>query len=174
MRLLLPLPEVAPTPASVADLGSAERLVVLAVRRWVLGWRTNSAVHWSWVWNEFARELGAGPGREALAAFAAMMKAVQGCGCRPLRVCHPCCPCVGADETRLMTFVAACQQGAARQARDLAEGMVRAEAAGELLAAGAGLGRLMTRQRLRLPRRAVTPSGGEDQAMPVPRPVVVH
>ena len=59
------------------ELDPPARLVVWAFRRWILGLRQNSGLHWSLVWNEFAGRLGTHDGRVAMSGFTEMMQHFQ-------------------------------------------------------------------------------------------------
>ena len=157
MRAFFTPPNMAPRPTSMDDLDAAERLIVWSFRRWVIGLRENRAEHWSFVWNEFTRQFGAGAGKEALSGFAALMKGVQCYARRTLHYHQPCCPCLGDDEVSVMRLVAACQSQQLLRARSIAEWLVAPEAVGELLQGGTQLAHIMRKHALILPQRA----GGE-------------
>lgn len=142
-----------PWPTSMAELAPAERFIVWCFRRWVLGLRENNGEHWSFVWNEFARQFGAKDGKEALSGFAGLIKGLQCYARRAIQHHQPCCPCLGADEVSLICFVAACQNRQPHLALSLAEGMVQPEGAGELLEAGIRLAEVMRQYALNLPER---------------------
>jgi len=137
----------------MAELEPAERFLVSAFRRWVLGLRDNRGALMSLVWDDFEGRFGARDGKDAMAAFAGVIRGLQ-CHARR-RIAHhqPCCPCLGGDETGIVCFVAACQNGQPLLARGLAEGMVRDEGVGELLGAAARMARLMKKYGLELPLR---------------------
>jgi len=148
----------------MCELDPSERLIVWSFRRWVLGLRENRGEHWSFVWNEFARQFGAPAGKEALSGFAALIKGLQ---CHARRMVHhhqPCCPCLGADEASVMCLVAACQSRQLARARALAEWLVEPDGVGELLQAGTRLAHIMRQHALIFPERAGHAIAGTDTA----------
>ncbi|MFQ5784533.1 MAG: hypothetical protein ACE5H8_06885 [Alphaproteobacteria bacterium] len=157
----------------MAELDPAERLIVWAFRRWVLGLLENKGGYWSCVWNEFARQFGARDGKEALSSFATLIKGLQCYARRTIHHHHPCCPCLGADEVSLICFVAACQNRRPQLARSLAEWMVHPDGAGELLEAGIRLAQAMRRHALNLPERTAVIFETE-AARPKTTQVTVH
>lgn len=140
-------------PTSMSELVPSEQLIVWAFRRWVLGLLENRSEHWSFVWNEFARQFGSREGKEALSGFAALLKGLQCYARRTVHHHQPCCPLLGADEVSVVCFVAACQSNQLPLARALAEWLVEPDGVGELLAAGTRLARVMRRHALKLPER---------------------
>lgn len=174
MRATFPSPNALLWPTSMNELDPSERLIVWAFRRWVLGLRENRGEHWSFVWNEFARQFGAREGKEALSGFAALIKGLQ---CHARRMVHhhqPCCPCLGADEAAVMCLVAACQSHQLSRARTLAEGLVEPDGVGELLQAGSRLARVMRRCALIFPERTGSVTIGREAARPETTGVTVH
>jgi hypothetical protein len=146
-------PNGAPWPTSTPELDPSERLIVWAFRRWVLGLYQNAGEHWSFVWNEFARQFGAKDGKEALSGFAGLIKGLQCYARRTIHHHQPCCPCLCVDELCLVRLVAACQNREPQLARALAEWMVQPDGAGELLEAGTRLAQVMRRHALHFPQR---------------------
>jgi hypothetical protein len=142
---------------SFAALAPAERLLVWGFRRWAAGFAHDCCRQWGLVWREFRRELGADDGKRALVAFAALFKQLMLHGRRTIHYHQPCCPCLGADEAWLVALVAACQHGRSARARDLAEAMVAAEGAGDLLEAGSALAARLSARSLFLPYREGVP-----------------
>jgi hypothetical protein len=147
-------PQEVPWPTSTAELDPSERFIVWAFRRWVLGLNQNNGEHWSFVWNEFARQFGIEDGKAALAAFAGLIKNLQCHARRAIRLHQPCCPCLVVDEVALVCFVAACQNSQPHRARGLAEWLVHPDGAGEMLAAAARLAQIMRKHALNLPHRS--------------------
>lgn len=145
-----------PLPTSTAELAPAERFIVWAFRRWVLGLKQNTGDHWTLVWNEFARQLGDRDGRDALCGFAGLVKAMQCHARRRISYHQPCCPFLGADEVSIVCFVAACQNEHPQLSRSLAEWLVKADGADEMLEAGTRLSAGMHRHALLLPQRSGT------------------
>ena len=146
-------------PRRSAELTAAERLVVGALRHWIVGLGDNSGRHWSHAWNDLARELGSGPARDAVAGLTRLVATLGGHARGRIRHHLPCCPCLTADEVRLLGFIAACQAAAPAAARAQAEWLVRADGVGDLLAAGLALGQALGQRGQRLPVRAVRRPG---------------
>ena len=142
-----------PFPRSVYDLNDPERFLVTSFRRWVIGLRENNGEHWSYVWNEFAREMGAHGGKMALASFAKLIRSLQRHARKTIYYHQPCCACLGADEAWVLCFLSACQHRQVSLATALLEWMVEPSGNGELLEAGAELGQLMEHHSLILPDR---------------------
>lgn len=140
-------------PTSLPELEPAERLVVWAFRRWALALTDNTGHHMCFVSNEFVRQLGRRDGQAALAAFLAIVRALQEHARRNIRYHQPSCACLGADELWLVCLVGSCQRGEPRRARCLAEWMVRPDGVGDLLDAACRLGRSMLGRTLVLPYR---------------------
>lgn len=140
-------------PTSTSELDPAERFIVWSFRRWVQGLRQNTADHWNFVWNEFARQLGSEDGHNALSGFAGMVKTMQ-CNARR-RICYhqPCCPYLGADEVSIVCFVAACQRGHLQLARSHAEWLIKSEGMEEMIEAGSRLANGMRQHGLVFPER---------------------
>ncbi len=145
--------DATPWPSAVSELDGAERMVARWLRQWSAGLRENAAGRWALVWTAFTREFGAEDGKAALSGLAAMMMELQGGARRRIRVHPPCCPYLGADEIRLIGFVAVCQRQEWPRARALAEEMVRPDGVGVMLEAGARLARVLRRHDLWLPPR---------------------
>ncbi len=158
-------PVFANWPSSFAWLDRAEHLILWSFHRWVLGLNENTAQHWSLVWNEFGREFGARQGRTALTGFASLVRALQCHARRNIRYHRPCCPCLGADELWLLSFVAACQRRDHTRARAVAEWKVRDQGIGDLLDAGARFARSMSDHALILTLRDDTQ--GDEQPVPI-------
>lgn len=142
-----------PWPTALAELASGERLIVRAFRHWVVGLEGQAGHHWSLVWNDFARSLGARDGRRALTAWSALVRHLQGAARRTIRYHHPGCPCLGPDEVALVAFLAACQGDDRRLARGLAEWLVTPEAAGGLLQVGLVIADCLREHAVALPAR---------------------
>ncbi len=147
-----------PWPTSMNELDPSERLVVWSFRRWVLGLKQNTAAHWDFVWNEFARQLGSQDGREALSGFACMVKALQCNARRRIHYHQPCCPGLGADEVSIVCFVAACQNGQLGLARALAQWLVKPDGSDEMITAATRLAEGMQSHGLVFPERCGAPA----------------
>ncbi|HEM47051.1 MAG TPA: hypothetical protein ENO23_08405, partial [Alphaproteobacteria bacterium] len=133
------LPPERPFPARMGELGQAEHLVAWGFRRWVAGHADGNGHHWAMVWNDFARTLGTGDGRDALGGLEAMVRAVLTGAPRPLACHRPCCPLLSADEFRIVAMVAACQAGNWTAAGCLAEWLAGPDGVGDLLQAASQL-----------------------------------
>ena len=140
-------------PTSVPELEPSERLLVWAFRCWAVALQDRTGHHVCLVWNEFARQFGRREGEAALAAFFAILRALQEHARRRLHHHQPACPCLGADELWLVCLVGSCQRGDASRARFLAEWMVSPDGVGDLLHGGSRLGRSMLGSNLALPCR---------------------
>lgn len=145
---------VAPWPKTKSELESAESLLVESFRRWLLGLHESREQHWSMVWNEFAKSLGARDAKAGLSSFAAIIRELGEHGRRCIRYHHVCCPCLGVDEMWLVRLVGSCQRGESKRARLLAEWMVRPEGVGDVLGAASSLARAMQANALIMPIRA--------------------
>lgn len=167
-------PNEAPWPTSTAELDPSERLIVWAFRRWLLGLPQNAGEHWSFVWNDFARQFGAQDGKEALSAFTGLIKGLQCYARRTIHHHQPCCPCLGADEVCLVSLVAACQNHQRQLARALAEWMVQSDGVGDLLEAGMRLARVMQRHSLNLPGRTKKEEPDTASEWPLSSRTTVH
>jgi hypothetical protein len=155
-------PTAAFWPTSMQELEDAERFLVWSFRRWALGLARNDGGQWSLVWNGFARRFGSRDGRAALGGLATLMGALGEHARRAVRHHQPCCPCLGADEAWLVSFVGACQRGERSRARLLAEWMVAGAGVGDLLAAGLRLAAALDAHAMALPARGRDgrPAGG--------------
>jgi len=150
----VPALDQAPTwPMTTTDLADGERFLVGSLRRWALGLTDNNGEHWRFVWHDFQNRMGARDGKAALASFAGMVAALQVHARRPLRHHHPCCPCVGADELRIVVLVAACQRRDMELAERLAAWMIEAHGTRQVLETGDSLAMLMCRHAIEVPLR---------------------
>lgn len=163
-----------PWPTAMAELEPAERLVVWAFRRWVTGLHLNAAGHWSLVRREFVRQFGSDAGQRALGAFAALIRAIQGHARRRITYHQPCCPCLGADEALLVSFVFACQHRQWALARSAAEWMVRDDGVGDMMGAGGRLGALMRERELVIPDRRESCAAAATEATRAPAAQMMH
>ena len=156
-------------PDSAYDLAPAERFIVWSFRRWVLGLNENNGGHWSMVWNEFAKEMGARDGKAALSDFASLIRCLQLYARRKVYHHQPCCPCLGADEIWMFCLVSACQNQRPQLARSLAEWMVEPDGAAEIIKAATGVAQMMGRHALNLPvRTGAMPAGTDADHASVP------
>lgn len=131
--------EAGPTwPGRPADLDPSGRLILGALRYWLLGLSDESGASLSRAWNELARELGPARGREAMSGLIGLVREMRHLR-RPLRYHVPCCPCVTGDELALLGFLGSCQKREWALARARAEWLVEAAGIGGLLESGARL-----------------------------------
>ena len=172
MQFSLPKSNGRNWPTSTTELDPSEQFIVWSFRRWVLGLKQNTGDHWNMVWNEFARQLGSDDGRDALSGFALIIKALQCYARRRITYHQPCCPYLGADEVSLVCFIAACQNGETRLSRSLAEWLVKAEGAGEMMEAGHRLADAMRQHGLLFPPRIKTPAAAQ-RAPETPQPLAM-
>ena len=149
----LNLPEPVVWPTSLSELEHSERLVVWALRRWALAVQDHTSHHICLVLNEFTKQFGTQDARAAMACFVSILGVLQETAKRNLHHHQPGCPCLGVDEVWLVCLVGSCQRGEPRQARFLAEQMVREDGVGPLLAVAEHLGRAMRAHALLLPYR---------------------
>lgn len=143
-----------PWPKLKSDLAPAERLVVEAFRRWLLGAQESRGQHWAMAWNEFAELLGPADGRAGFAGLVAIMREIGEHGRRTLRYHPVCCPCVSSDELWLIGVVAACQRGDLNRAQRQAEWMVQGDGIGDVLGAACNLACALKAHDLIMPVRA--------------------
>lgn len=149
--------EEGPLPTRVDRLEPAERLLVMALRRWIVGWTSEDLRHWERVWDEFSRALGAQAGRGALTALSSLLSVLRGGARRPIRYHQPCCPMLHADEVALLGVVAAALHGES-PAVIRASWLVRADACAPLAAHAAELGSRLAAAGLVMPDRSRVPS----------------
>jgi hypothetical protein len=149
--------EDGPLPARVERLEPAERLLVVALRRWIVGWTSGDPRHWERVWDDFSRALGVQDGRGALTALSGLLSVLRGGARRPIRHHQPCCPMLHADEVALLGVVAAARHG---EGAAVLRGswLVRADARAPLAAHAAELGARLAAAGLVLPDRARMPA----------------
>lgn len=166
--------QATPWPMSMTELAPAERFIVWCFRRWVLGLRENNGSHWSLVWNEFARQLGAQDGKAALSNFTNLVKCLQVYSRRKIYHHQPCCPCLSGDEAWVISLVAACQNRQLCLARSLAEWMIEPEGTGDLLDAGLRLAEAIQRHALNLQHRPVELAPGLKTARPGTVRITMH
>ncbi len=137
---------------SLDELDAAEGLVLRALRLWLVGLCQNSGAHWTVAWNEFACKLGAGDGKAAVSGLAHSIKALQIGARRKFSYHHPCCRCIGPDESAFLSFIAACQHHP-RHARAMAAWLVTAAQEAALVGGGEELARALERHLPALPER---------------------
>lgn len=145
------------SPEAMADLEDPEQIIIWAFRRWILGLSTNSACHWSMVWNDFARRFGAQEAKTAMVGLAGMVKELHLNARHRIRHHAPCCPCVGPDELAFAGFIGACQRGEWTLAHAQAEWLVRPDGIGGLLESGVLLAKTLAEHGLMVPDRALSP-----------------
>jgi hypothetical protein len=135
-----------PFPTETAVLDEGDRLIAWMFRHWVIG--HGDERHWSLVWRELAGSHGGQTASEAVAALSAVVRIICAHARRAFVHHQPCCPCLAADEYRLIAFMGACRAGDARRAAGLAEWMVLSEGVPDLIEAGARLARLVASDRV--------------------------
>lgn len=131
-------PKGAETVGWLDERPATERLVVWSLRRWLDGPEAQAEV-----WNAFAAQLGAGPGRRALRAFEAYLGAVAEATTRRLCRHAASCSCVGRDEADLAAVVTLAGRGEQALAAERAARLVPPERAPAVTLAAAGLARLV-------------------------------
>jgi hypothetical protein len=152
------MPAAPPVPSQTEALDAGDRLIAWMFRHWVIGHGDDR--HWSLVWREIADGYDGETASEAVTALASLVRVICETARRGFVYHQPCCPCLAADEYRLIAFLGACRRGEARRAAGLAEWMVRAEGVGDLIEAGTRLVRTIasagappTRERDEAPDR---------------------
>ncbi len=152
-----------PWPAHLFELTPAEQLLLNGMRRWIAGWVCMSTEPWEHAWADFARHLGTREGRAAVAALAALVDTLRRHVRRSFHYHQPCCPCIGADEIRLVLLTGAAQRGERLRVEAMARWLVHEGAVGEILRHAAAIGAALARGGLVLPERAagaaVPPAG---------------
>lgn len=101
------------------ELTEAERLLIWSFRRWASG-----CDHRPLIRHAFARQFGASRATEALQAFHHFMDVLRIGARRVIHYHMPCCPCLGADELRVLLLVASAQHGDGWRAAVAAGGLV--------------------------------------------------
>lgn len=130
-----------PFPTGTDALDEGEWLIAWMFRHWVIGHGDDR--HWSMVWRDLAERYDTETASEAVTALATMVRVICENARRGFVYHQPCCPCLAADEYRLISFLGACRSGEARRAAGLAEWMVRVDGVGDLIEAGTRLVRIM-------------------------------
>ena len=143
-------------PTETADLSStmiseAEHTLIWSFRHWVCGHVHGHARHWDLVWRHLRDVLGSEDGTRAVSALESVVRVICRHARRPVIYHEPHCPCLGADEQRLVTLIAACQRGGWRLAAVQAQQLIDAEGVGELIDAAARLARLLSAHRQHMP-----------------------
>ena len=157
-------------PASLPELDPAERLIVLAFRRWAQAIEDNTGHHACLVWNEFAKRFGSRDGRAAMSDFLSIVGTLQDHARRVVHYRRDCCPFLAADEVWLLRLVAACQHREPDRSRRLAESAVWPGGVARLLDASERLAHTMQAHALPLPPRDERYAPGEA----APAGVTVH
>ncbi|MDA0664260.1 MAG: hypothetical protein O3B08_15670 [Proteobacteria bacterium] len=141
-------------PTETRELDTAEQFIVRSFRRWITGLRQNDGGHWSLVWNEFSRYFGEADGKAALSGFARLVRGLQSHARRNIAYHLPCCPCLCADEIRIVNMIAACQRRRLSHAHALAEWMVCADGIGDLIDAASQVAHFMQNHGFAFPDRS--------------------
>ena len=142
-----------PQPDSLAALTAGERLLVLGLRRWITGWQRQEPCHWSLVWNDFARTLGAAPARRALAGLNGLVGELATSVRRPYRTAPCCCALLCPDEVTVLCLIAACQKADSACSARLAEWLVQPSGATRLVTAAREIAAALEGAGCRLPDR---------------------
>jgi len=156
-----------PTISSI----ESEQALVWAFRQWVCGHIQGRACHWQLAWQRLSDLLGQEDGTRAVVALEAMVRVICRHALRPISYHEPPCPCIGADERRIMSVVAACQRSAWKAAASSAERLIDAEGTGELIGAAARIGTLFAEHDQHFPldhERAPSPTPQKGQRTPAP------
>lgn len=140
-------------PSSMPELTLAELLLIRAFRRWCLGIQLNAAHHLSILRDAFTEQLGGEDGKLATASFVTLLVRLQDQARHQIHYHQPYCPCIGADEVWLVSFVGALQHGDFLHARYLAEWMVCEDGVGGLLEAGGSIASTLRTHSLEIPNR---------------------
>jgi hypothetical protein len=130
-----------PFPSEADGLDPGSRVFLWSFRHWIVG--HNDERHWTLVWRALERAGGRVAAGEGVTALAALVRAICEHPRRNFTYHQPCCPCLAADEYRLVAFLAACRNGNWPVANGLAEWMVTRKGVGALTTSGARLGRLI-------------------------------
>lgn len=112
-------------PIRLEDLAAGERALVRAFRCWVApDARENAA------WNEFAVLFGGRLGKPVMGGFVRLVERVRAGARRQVLHHTPCCPCLAADEMRLVNLVGAAAVGRLDLAQALAADLLATDAGG--------------------------------------------
>ncbi|MEQ8966545.1 MAG: hypothetical protein RID91_12020 [Azospirillaceae bacterium] len=125
--------DLAADPADAADRTPADRLLLTAFRRWVVGWRDCRIEEWVAVWTAFHDALPRDRAANAVRALEGLFSTIGLNARRTLHHHQPRCPCVGPDEERLLALIGAAGGADPRTAEALAGALVRPEALAETL-----------------------------------------
>ncbi len=112
-----------PDPVEITcttELTEPERLLIWSFRRWASG-----SEHWPVVRHTLARQFGSRQGAITLEAFSHFMDVLRVGARRIINYHMPCCPCIGADELRVLVIVASAQHGDNWSAMAVAGGLVQ-------------------------------------------------
>ncbi len=159
----------------LSELAEAEAVVLVALRRWIVGSRGQDPRLWSLAWNDLAAALGTEPGRDALTALIAIVRAICCSARRTIEYHQPCCPCVCADEICILALIGACQRGEVQAAEGLAEWLVLRDGMPKLLDGAGRLAAVLTAQGHRLPSRVEPAPNRAVEATPLrPAAATLH
>jgi len=93
-------------PIRLSELSCGEQALVRAFRRWVAG-----EAHHAAAWDEIARLFGGAPGKAVMGGLIRLVEAMRAAARRRILHHSHCCPCLAADEMRLLTLVGAAAAG---------------------------------------------------------------
>lgn len=106
-------------PVRLDGLAEGEQVVIRAFRRWVAGGEGGNDA-----WNHIAARFGGRPGRPIMAALILLVERLRESARRPIRHHAACCPCLSADEVRLLSLIAIAGIGRIDRARSLAADLI--------------------------------------------------
>ena len=93
-------------PIRVSDLSPGEQVLIRAFRRWVAGEAQHAAA-----WDAVAGLFGGAAGKAVMGGLIRLVEGMRGGARRRILHHSPCCPCLAADEIRLLTLVGAAAAG---------------------------------------------------------------
>jgi hypothetical protein len=109
-------------PMRLEWLADGERIVIRAFRQWVSGRDQAEAA-----WNEIAGAYGGRSGRAVMAALILLVERLRDSARRRIRHHSRCCPCLAADEIRLLDLIGAAGAGRIRHAQAYAADLLGRE-----------------------------------------------
>ncbi|MEM7171379.1 MAG: hypothetical protein AAF530_14500 [Pseudomonadota bacterium] len=140
-------------PMTVSELHPAEALFLRCFRSWVLGIVSQDTRHWDQVWNTIGVSFPADDRAQVMSHFIEMIRSLELHGRRVIHHHQPDCPCVGPDELKVLTLLAACQNRRPHLARNIAQELVGDGGQNPLFAASITLAQLFEKCGLAMPVR---------------------
>ncbi|MEQ8603965.1 MAG: hypothetical protein RIB45_11665 [Marivibrio sp.] len=101
-----PRAQASGAPIRLSDLSHGEQALVRAFRRWVAG-----KAHHAAAWDAVAGVFGGRDGRAVMGGLIRLVEGMRGGARRRILHHAQCCPCLAADEIRLLTLVGAAAAG---------------------------------------------------------------